>query len=131
MFFSWWWNFSVKNSNQTGKRLAFHSSEKRGLCSINFSGKVLHNLLYFLCIYKNTYHVGFFHYMQLGIFTLWMPYSMLTRAFIREKAKFPWNISLSSNIWFLKSGLWNAEWKKIRNHTYVQQCVWEREETMF
>ena len=54
-----------------------HSSEIRGLCSTKCSREMLQNLLYFMC--KKT-HVVFiiFHFVQLYIFTLWMPWSMST-----------------------------------------------------
>ena len=52
-----------------------HSSEIRGLCSTKCSSETLQNLLYFM--YKKTHVVFFvFHFMQLYIFTLWMPWSL-------------------------------------------------------
>ena len=69
-------------------KLCSHSSELRGLCSTKSSSEMLQNLLYFM--YKKTHVVFFvFNFMQLYIFTLWMPWSMLTytRAFIRWKCK--------------------------------------------
>ena len=54
-----------------------HSSKISGLCSTKCSSEMLQNLLYFM--YKKTHVVFFvFHFMQLYIFTLWMPWSMST-----------------------------------------------------
>ena len=62
----------------TGPPKAFwHSSEIRGLHSTKCFSKTLQNLLYFM--YKKTHVVFFvFHFVQLNIFTLWMPWSMST-----------------------------------------------------
>ena len=55
--------------------LTCHSSEIRGLCSTKCSSETLQKLLYFM--YKKTHVVFFvFHFVQLYIFTLWMPRSM-------------------------------------------------------
>ena len=54
-----------------------HSSEIRGLRSTKCSSETLQNLLYFM--YKKTHAVFLvFHFVQLYLFTLWMPWSMST-----------------------------------------------------
>ena len=63
-----------KNNNYI---LRTHSSEIRGLRSTKCSSETLQNLLYFM--HKKTHVVFFvFHFVQLYIFTLWMPWSMST-----------------------------------------------------
>ena len=59
------------------KTRSIHSSEIRSLRSTKCSSEMLQKLLYFMC--KKTYVVFFvFHFVQLYIFTLWMPWSMST-----------------------------------------------------
>ena len=54
-----------------------HSLEITGLRSMKCSSETLQNLLYFM--YKKTHVVFFvFHFVQLYMFTLWMPWSMST-----------------------------------------------------
>ena len=79
--FSVWKNyfsFSLKQPNRLSRPTsAVHSSEIRGLRSTKCSSVSLQNLLYFM--YKKTHVVLFvFHFVQLYIFTLWMPWSMST-----------------------------------------------------
>ena len=58
-------------------KLTIHSSEIRGLRSTKCSSETLQNLLYFM--YKKTHVVFFvFHFVQLYIFTLWLPWSVST-----------------------------------------------------
>ena len=76
--------------------LSTHSSEIRGLRSTKCSSETLQNVIYFM--YKKTHVVFFvFHFVQLYIFTLWMPWSM------SNFEAFWWNISLSTNLLFMKS----------------------------
>ena len=71
-----------------------HSSEKRGLRSTFWPREMLQNLL---CLWKKKTQVVFFvfHFEQLWVLPLWMPWtwSMLTytRAFIKVKLKVAWN----------------------------------------
>ena len=56
---------------------AEHSSEIRGLRSTKCFSETLQNLLFYM--YKKIHLVFFvFHFVQLYIFTLWMPWSMST-----------------------------------------------------
>ena len=69
-----------------------HSSEIRGLRSTKCSIEKLQNLLYFM--YKKTHVVFFvFQFVQLYIFTLWMPWSM-TWVFLYIKYSKYWSVWL-------------------------------------
>ena len=92
----WVWKYDLHNPARpisalklwkNGKNVfSYHSSEIRGLRSTKCSSKTLQNLLYFM--YKKTREVFFvFHFVQLYIFTLWMPWSLSTFS------KF-WSVSL-------------------------------------
>ena len=86
----WWYGNSKNNYCISGNGMPYHSSKIRGLRSTKCSSETLQNLLCFM--YINKTHVVFFifHFVQLY--------------FIANFEAFHWNISLSANLLFLKSG---------------------------